>query len=146
VTASHEVEATLTVQEAVRWLGVSRSTLYELMRKGRLSYQLVGRSRRIHIQALHRFAEEQRAEPMRHLKHGARHAYEVGCRCDACRTFWNEYQKTARDLRAEELALAADRLSHGTISTYRNHGCRCVACVEAQAVDNRRRLRGGAGR
>jgi hypothetical protein len=34
VTARSNSDDVLTVQEAGRWLGVARSTMYELMRKG----------------------------------------------------------------------------------------------------------------
>ena len=37
----------MSVQEAARFLSVSRSTLYELMESGRLVYVKLGRARRI---------------------------------------------------------------------------------------------------
>ena len=135
---------TLTVQEAAGLLEVSRSTTYEWMRQGRLPYLQVGRARRIEIQAMRRLLQEQRVEPLSQLGHGTRYAYEMGCRCDLCRNVWNEYHRAARNRRAERLDVVADRLQHGAISTYRNHGCRCAPCVEAQAQANRRLSRRAA--
>jgi excisionase family DNA binding protein len=129
----------LTVDEARRLLAVSRSTLYALMRKGRLPFIRVGRFRRIEADALRAFIEEQRVEPAGRLTHGGRYAYEVGCRCEACRTAWNGYHRTARERRAANLKRDSDAVRHGTVSTYRNHRCRCEACFQAQAEWNRAR-------
>jgi excisionase family DNA binding protein len=60
----------LTVEEAGRRLAVSRSTLYLLMREGRLPFIRVGRFRRIEVEALRAFLEEQRVEPAVRLTHG----------------------------------------------------------------------------
>jgi hypothetical protein len=111
------------------------------MREGRLPFVRVGRSRRrIEVEALRALVERQRVEPAERLTHGGRYAYEVGCRCDACRTAWNDYHRTARERRAANLEQrGGDGVQHGTVSTYRNHGCRCEACVEAQVRANRRR-------
>ena len=68
-----------------------------------------------------------------------RYAYEVGCRCDACRTHGNDYHRAARERRAANLERGSDRLQHGTLSTYKNHRCRCEACAQAGAEANRRR-------
>jgi hypothetical protein len=85
------------------------------------------------------FLAEQPVEAAERLTHGGRHAYEVGCRCDACRTAWNDYHRAARQRQAAKLEQASEGLRHGTVSTYRNHGCRCEACFQAQAEWNRRR-------
>jgi excisionase family DNA binding protein len=120
----------LNVEEARRRLAVSRSTLYLLMREGRLPFIRVGRSRRIKVEALRAFLEEQRVEPAGRLTHGGRYAYEVGCRCEACRTAWNDYHRAAREQRAANLVeRGSDGLQHGTVSTYKNHRCRCEACA-----------------
>jgi excisionase family DNA binding protein len=132
VTAPPEANSLLTVQEAGRWLGVARSTLYLLMRKG-LPYVQVGRFRRIDVQDLSAYVEAQRVEWDARIRHGGRHAYEIGCRCDACRTAWNDYHRAARERRTAQLDLVRDQVQHGTISTYRNHGCRCPACFQAQS-------------
>lgn len=42
----------LSVREAARFLGISRSTLYELMESGRLQYVKLGRARRVPRRAL----------------------------------------------------------------------------------------------
>lgn len=42
-------------EEAAEVLGISRSTVYELIREGRLDSMQVGRSRRIPVAALDRF-------------------------------------------------------------------------------------------
>lgn len=44
-----------TPSEAAEALGVGRSTLYALMGKGRLPFVLIGRSRRVPVEALHTF-------------------------------------------------------------------------------------------
>jgi excisionase family DNA binding protein len=130
--------AFLTVQEAGRRLAVSRSTVYQLMSDGRLPFIRVGRTRRIEVEALRAFAEEQRLEPTGRLTHGRRYAYEIGCRCEACVEAWNARQREAQARRA---ATVADNPSvrHRTLGAYRNHGCRCDACNRAQSEANRRR-------
>jgi excisionase family DNA binding protein len=139
-TSSPDVEtALLTVEEAARRLAVSRSTLYLLMREGRLPFIRIGRSRRIEVEAMRAFLTEQWVEPAGGLTHGSRYAYEVGCRFDSCRTAWNDYHRAARERRAAKLEQGSDEVRHGTVSTYRNHGCRCEACFQAQAEWNRRR-------
>jgi excisionase family DNA binding protein len=45
-------EGLLSIAEAVRFLRISRSTLYELMESGRLQYVKLGRSRRVPRRAL----------------------------------------------------------------------------------------------
>ncbi|WP_228507278.1 helix-turn-helix domain-containing protein [Plantibacter sp. VKM Ac-2880] len=52
----------LTAEEAAESLGVGRSTVYDLMRLGRLSSVKIGRARRIPVAALHRFAGQLAAE------------------------------------------------------------------------------------
>jgi excisionase family DNA binding protein len=138
VTTPPEADAMLTVQEAGRWLGLSRRTVYQLMSAG-LPYVQIGRSRRIDVQDLRAYVEHQRVERAARIKHGGRYAYELGCRCDACRSRWNHYHRTAQNRRAANLELVTAGLEHGTISTYRNYGCRCPACYQAQADWNRAR-------
>ena len=72
------------------------------------------------------------------MKHGGKYAYEQRCRCEVCIEAWNGRH---RELRARRAAVAAARtdITHGTIGTYRNHGCRCEACYRAQSEANRRR-------
>jgi excisionase family DNA binding protein len=137
--AARHVEGLLTVDEARRWLAVSRSTLYLLMREGRLRFVRVGRSCRIEVEALREFLGEQWVEPTGRLTHGRRYAYQVGCRCDACRTAWNDYHRTARKRRSANLEQVSNGLKHGTVSTYKNHGCRCDACARAGSKANKRR-------
>jgi excisionase family DNA binding protein len=50
------------VQEAAEALGLSRSTIYEQMRSGRLRSVKIGRSRRIPAQAITEFVELLRRE------------------------------------------------------------------------------------
>lgn len=49
----------LTVAETCRRLAISRSTLYELFRNGRLVSVKIGRSRRVSTAALENFIEQQ---------------------------------------------------------------------------------------
>src|SRR3954454_8716956 len=138
VTARSNSDAMMTVQEAGRWLGVARSTIYQLMGKG-LPYVQVGRSRRIDVRDLRAYVEAQRVEWDARIRHGGRHAYEIGCRCDACRGRWNDYHRSARRRRTAQLDLVRDELPHGTTSSSRNHGCRYEACGAAQSERNRAR-------
>jgi excisionase family DNA binding protein len=48
----------LTPEEAARWLGVGRSTLYELLAAGEIPSIRIGRCRRIPSWELRRFIEE----------------------------------------------------------------------------------------
>ena len=54
-------------------------------------------------------------------------AYDQGCRCPVCVEEWNNRRRGLCRRRAAAVALPTDP-KHGTISTYRNHGCRCDAC------------------
>jgi excisionase family DNA binding protein len=139
MTSPRGAEAMLTAREASRWLGVSRSPVDRLIREGQLPFQRVGRSRRIDVGELRAYVARQRVEWAARIKHGGRYAYEIGCRCDACRGRWNAYHRTAQKQRAAQLELVKGELQHGTISRYRNHGCRCSACYQAQADWNRAR-------
>jgi excisionase family DNA binding protein len=51
-------EGFMRVPQAAEFLGVSRSTVYELMDKGQLPYAKFGRSRRIPKRALMEFAAQ----------------------------------------------------------------------------------------
>jgi hypothetical protein len=61
---------------------------------------------------LRAYVETQRAEWDARLKHGGRYAYEIGCRCDACRGRWNDYHRKARNRRAAQVDRA--RMSSST--------------------------------
>ena len=52
----------LRPEEAAEALGLSRSTLYELLRQGDIDSIKVGRARRISPRALYEFIERQRTE------------------------------------------------------------------------------------
>ena len=140
-SSARNPERLLTVREAQSWLGVSGTTIYGLMAEGRLAYIPVNRrSRLVDVEALRAYVEERDAERRQRLRHGTQYAYEdQGCRCDACRAWWNERHRRARARRTVKLAAVRDQPQHGTISTYRNWGCRCEACSEAQSEANRRR-------
>jgi len=47
----------MDVSNAARMLGIGRSSLYNLMREGRLSYVVVGRQRRLLVSDLEKYAE-----------------------------------------------------------------------------------------
>jgi len=69
-----------------------------------------------------------------------------GCRCDPCRLLVNRYQRslvsTWRKRQFADRVLVDGRLVaahlpadfHGVLSTYTNHGCRCVQCTAANTV------------
>jgi excisionase family DNA binding protein len=58
-----DAEGLLTVKEASRRLAVSPSTLYLLMRQGRLPFVRVGGTAASRVEALRVFVEQQRVEP-----------------------------------------------------------------------------------
>ena len=47
-----------SVKEAAEQMSISRATVYELMRRGKLAYVMVGRHRIIRAAAIERFLEE----------------------------------------------------------------------------------------
>ena len=47
-----------SVKEAAEQMSMSRATVYELMRRGKLAYVMVGRHRIIRAAAIERFLEE----------------------------------------------------------------------------------------
>lgn len=47
-----------SVKEAAEQMSISRATVYELMRQGKLAYVLVGRHRIIRAAAIEKFLEE----------------------------------------------------------------------------------------
>lgn len=50
-------EGLVTIPEAVDFLRISRTALYELMERGRLDYVKIGRSRRIPLRSIKNLAE-----------------------------------------------------------------------------------------
>lgn len=73
------------------------------------------------------------------VKHGGQVTTTVGCRRDVCATVHREHQREMRAKRATRTPELDQLLWHGTVSTYKNHRCRCEACSEAGAEANRRR-------
>ena len=53
-------ELLLTVEEGARRLHLSRTVIFELLRRGELESISIGRSRRIPVQALEAYVERQR--------------------------------------------------------------------------------------
>lgn len=68
----------LTTQQAADLLGVSRPTLIRLLEQGRISFQLVGRHRRILLADLERYREQARAERRAVLRQAAREGQQDG--------------------------------------------------------------------
>jgi hypothetical protein len=73
------------------------------------------------------------------VRHG-RTAYDYwDCRCDVCTEAHNEHHRKLRAKRAAQRPEDNPLLWHGRVSTYKNHGCRCEACVRAGSDANKRR-------
>jgi hypothetical protein len=63
--------------------------------------------------------------------------YGDGCRCDDCKAAKRDYmtaRRSAAYLAGHEVPA---RATHGTRSTYEEHGCRCNSCVVAQIARGR---------
>jgi hypothetical protein len=67
-------------------------------------------------------------------EHGKRSTYQHGCNCLSCRAAAALYIQQRRTKRAAALALDPALAPHGTVSTYRNWGCRCTECKAAHAA------------
>lgn len=77
--------------------------------------------------------------------HGRPSTYNAGCRCAPCRRATTAYMRQRRQQRMDSRALVDGRLvapvateKHGHDATYRNWGCRCVPCTEANTAHVRR--------
>lgn len=68
------------------------------------------------------------------MNHGSRYAWlKAKCRCEACVTAMREqYREYAR--RRRQQGLEANDPRHGTLTGYRNYGCRCEKCRNADRV------------
>jgi len=68
-------------------------------------------------------------------QHGAS-AYrnqQIACRCEICRNANTAYCKVEQAHRAARLRDDPSLTEHGSLSTYRNWGCRCRPCIDANA-------------
>ena len=81
-------------------------------------------------------------------------AYTRGCRCDECRQAKADYMRRRRSGARRTAAAAQGKVraswaegryvvtdpsvTHGTRSTYEEHGCRCERCTNARTRSNRR--------
>lgn len=70
--------------------------------------------------------------------HGKLTSYRHGCRCEPCVAANSAQCVADREARRERRVEFGGRLvadlpfkSHGKLSTYKNHGCRCEPCAEA---------------
>lgn len=79
---------------------------------------------------------------MAELKHGTPHAYNLGCRCDACRDCNRRRAKSRREHLRSLRKLVDGRwvttisiVQHGTTNAYENWQCRCVPCTEQHRID-----------
>ena len=61
--------------------------------------------------------------------------------CAECRSLASASRTGLKAKHKAELGRNAARLTHGSASTYNNHGCRCRPCTQAntEAVARRRR-------
>jgi excisionase family DNA binding protein len=55
----------LRIDEAAKWLGLSKRKTYDLVYKGEISSVYIGRSRRVPVAALERFVDELPSDPTR---------------------------------------------------------------------------------
>lgn len=71
-------------------------------------------------------------------EHGDHRLYVKGCRCDECREGIRLHRREERAKWRSDPS-RADRTGHGKLTTYKNHGCRCVDCKAANTEDTRKR-------
>lgn len=135
----------VTILDAAKRVGVSKSTV-ALLARARPEF------RRLLDQALDSGLRHQRARPTtryhRGSPHGSMGAYDGGCRCERCEQAhaaqaerdansvpWNSARYAERELIGDRWV--HPRAEHGTPRGYKNYGCRCERCSEAQATDYR---------
>ena len=64
-------------------------------------------------------------------RHGTIRGYDIGCRCDPCKSAKNDYKKEYNKNKLEEIQQDPEHSFHGTIQGY-NIGCRCDPCKSAK--------------
>ena len=70
------------------------------------------------------------------MKHGAS-AYRDGrCRCEVCTGDSTDRSRVERAARKQRLRANPNLAPHGTVSTYKNWGCRCDLCRTAGSAKN----------
>ena len=74
--------------------------------------------------------------------HGNKNTYAWGCRCAPCTAANTEAMRRynrKRGVRPREVVNAERRaaMKHGTVSMYRNAGCRCAECRAAVALERK---------
>lgn len=79
------------------------------------------------------------------LEHGARAAYDAGCRCGPCRA-WHAAAAVEQRHRRIEVGLADDDARHGTEHGYKEWGCREACCRDVHAAAELVRWRRRASR
>lgn len=91
--------------------------------------------------------EARAGAPATGITHGAYGYKNALCRCETCVT---GHRQLVRDTRAARYAarvpvdgrlVAPGAVRHGAVSTYQNHGCRCLPCTAAQTEMASRRWR-----
>jgi hypothetical protein len=65
-------------------------------------------------------------------QHGTNSKYQLGCRCDRCRTAHRVESRNRRGYKPRTI-------THGKPYAYRK-GCRCEICIAARLAENERQL------
>ena len=65
-------------------------------------------------------------------RHGTIRGYDIGCRCDPCKSAKSDYKKEYKKDKLEEIQQDPEHSFHGTIQGY-IIGCRCDPCKSAKS-------------
>lgn len=106
--------------------------------RGELGYGLeapfYGRDQRNRATAERKAAERaEKSKKKLEIVHGKYSTYSnKGCRCQECKSAWNEYcTEVRRKTRESWTGVADPSIPHGVTNSYFRHGCRCPDCKDA---------------
>jgi len=124
-------EDLLNSTQTAEVLGIGRTYVYELVRRGDLT------PKRTHPNRFTREDVELLGDGWRRKRgptHGLASTYRgYGCRCDECTRANTERTRLER---ADRFSRQPPKGSHGKATTYSNWGCRCGRCRKANTAYN----------